>query len=497
MNGQSIEADYLIVGAGATGMAFADTLISESQATMALVDRQHKPGGHWNDAYPFVRLHQPSAFYGVSSRPLGSSAEDKVGLNKGFEELASGQEVLSYFDQVMQQRFLPSGRVQYFPMSDVEDDRSVTSLLSGEQRPAKANKLVDARYLQPSVPSARPPRYAVAPGIICVPPNELPRIAHSHAAYVVIGAGKTGMDACLWLLENGADPDQIRWIVPRDFWLLNRGNIQPGSKFFPRTARSLADQVEALAEAQSIDEVFARLEACEEFRRIDGAVMPTGYHCAVISDAELERLRTIRNVVRLGHVTRIETQRIILERGAVATNRDCLHIDCSASALPTKPPKPVFSRDRITLQFVRQCQPVFSAAFIAHVELAYRDEPEKNRICSPIPAPDVPADWLRMMSTELANRRNWSENPELGDWIAGTRLDFFTKQTRSLTGTETDVIEHLQRFKKYAAPAAANVDILLANGLPATNAIRFAKSADSVADGADHAASSQLLRPAR
>ena len=40
-----IEADYLIIGAGAVGMAFADTLLSETQATIALVDRRHRPGG--------------------------------------------------------------------------------------------------------------------------------------------------------------------------------------------------------------------------------------------------------------------------------------------------------------------------------------------------------------------------------------------------------------------------------------------------------------------
>ena len=32
--------------------------------------RRAKPGGHWMDAYEFVRLHQPAAYYGVNSRPL-------------------------------------------------------------------------------------------------------------------------------------------------------------------------------------------------------------------------------------------------------------------------------------------------------------------------------------------------------------------------------------------------------------------------------------------
>jgi len=58
--GRNIEADYLVVGAGAMGLAFADTLVSESDATVVVVDRNDQPGGHWTTAYPFVRLHQLS-----------------------------------------------------------------------------------------------------------------------------------------------------------------------------------------------------------------------------------------------------------------------------------------------------------------------------------------------------------------------------------------------------------------------------------------------------
>ena len=65
-----ISADYLVVGAGAMGMAFTDTLVSETEASVVVVDREQAPGGHWTNAYPFVRLHQPSAFYGVNSRIL-------------------------------------------------------------------------------------------------------------------------------------------------------------------------------------------------------------------------------------------------------------------------------------------------------------------------------------------------------------------------------------------------------------------------------------------
>ncbi len=48
------KTDYLVIGAGAMGMAFTDVLMTESDATVTIVDRYHQPGGHWNVAYPFV-----------------------------------------------------------------------------------------------------------------------------------------------------------------------------------------------------------------------------------------------------------------------------------------------------------------------------------------------------------------------------------------------------------------------------------------------------------
>jgi cation diffusion facilitator CzcD-associated flavoprotein CzcO len=58
---QEFDTDYLVIGAGAAAMAFTDALLEHSDATVAIVDRRHAPGGHWIDAYPYVRLHQPSA----------------------------------------------------------------------------------------------------------------------------------------------------------------------------------------------------------------------------------------------------------------------------------------------------------------------------------------------------------------------------------------------------------------------------------------------------
>ena len=458
MAGSTIETDYLIIGAGLAGMAFADSLLTSSDASMVIVDRRDRPGGHWNDAYPFVRLHQPAATYGVNSMPLGSGMKEEIGLNRGLYDLASGQEVLSYFDRVMRHRLLPSGRVRYLPMSEVSgDDGSVVSRLSGATTTISARRIVDSAYSCISVPSTHTPQFEVGAGVRLAPPNDLPRLAPAHRGFAVLGAGKTGMDACIWLLENGVDPDSIRWVMPRDSWLLDRANYQPGEEFVERTAANLADQVQALAEGESADDVFRRLETFGYWRRIDPTVIPTAFHCATVSDGELEAMRRIRHVIRLGRVRRLERQEIVLERGTVPTNPEWMYVDCTAIGIPTLPPRPVFEGNRITLQFVRMCQPAFSAALVAFVETAFEDEAEKNQMCRPIPPSQTPTEWLELMAVELANRYSWSKSPEISEWLDRSRLDGLSSRLKALKGTESATFGHLQRYVKNVVPAVANL----------------------------------------
>jgi len=349
-----VETDYLIVGAGALGMTFADQLLTDTDASIVIVDRHHMPGGHWNNAYPFVRLHQPSAFYGAGSRQLGSNRIEAAGFNRGYFELASGAEVLSYFDALMRERFLPSGRVQYFPMSEYDDAGQIRSLLSGETREVTVGKkIVDASYFQTSVPATHARRYQVADNVRVVAPNALPTIAPSHRRFTIVGAGKTAMDVGVWLLHSGAPPQAIRWIVPRDSWLINRETTQPGDEFYHRFMAGRVAQMEAAAEASGVADLFLRLERGGQMLRIDPRVMPTMYHSATISAGEVEALRCIKNVVRFGRVKRIERGAVILEGGEVETTAEELYVDCTASALGRRPTRPVFEDGRITIQTVR------------------------------------------------------------------------------------------------------------------------------------------------
>ena len=85
--------DYLVVGAGAMGMSFADALIDHADVHVTLVDRRHAAGGHWQDAYPFVQLHQASLFYGVASTVLGRGTVQQAGPETGLHERARRAEI--------------------------------------------------------------------------------------------------------------------------------------------------------------------------------------------------------------------------------------------------------------------------------------------------------------------------------------------------------------------------------------------------------------------
>ncbi|MCH1434386.1 MAG: NAD(P)/FAD-dependent oxidoreductase [Acidimicrobiales bacterium] len=413
----AVAADYVVVGAGAMGMAFVDEILTHTDATVALVERRNKPGGHWNDAYPHVRLHQPSFFYGLNSAPLGSDHIDEVGPNRGLSELASGAEVLAYYDHAMQRRFLPSGRVQFFANTEYRDGMA-TVVPSGETFELTARvAVVDASYMNVTVPATTPPKYEVAEGATVIAPNALASCTNPDG-YVVVGAGKTAFDAIMWLLDQQVSPDSVRWVVPRDSWLINRAVTQPGDGF------KIGDQLRIIADADSVESMWLGLEAAGQMLRIDADRMPDMYRCATVTEIELEQLRRVTNVIRQGRVRRITETSIELDGGSVETTPGTVHIDCTADGLEQRPIVPVFNGGRITLQTVRACQQVFSAALIGY--LASRsdlDEAARNELAGVIPHPDTPMDFVSSSLAHIHNVGRWSREAGVARWMAEARLN--------------------------------------------------------------------------
>jgi hypothetical protein len=460
----TIDTDYLIVGAGAAGLAFADALITESDADVVIVDRRDRPGGHWNDAYPFVRLHQPSAYYGVNSLPLGDSI-DQDGPNAGWYGRATGAEICDYFQRVLEQ-LLASGRARFFGECDYAGDWSgehhFVSRLTGQRSTMRVRRrIVDARYLSPSVPSTHTPSFAVDPNVRLIPINDLVALTEPGSGYTVIGAGKTAMDACGWLLDGGVEPETIRWIRPRDTWLLDRAFQQP-RELVGSLMEGLSLQVQAAACAENVADLFRRLEACGQLVRLEEAVEPTMYRGATISQAELERLRLIENVVRLGRVAHIGEARIALEAGSIATDAKQIYVDCTADGAHRVPGRAVFEGNRITLQAVRTGLPSFNAALIAFVESARDDDAEKNRLCPPNPYPNTAVDWIETNAITHRVQMTWSGEPDVLAWLERSRLDVARGINAHLT--EPQMQSAVARYVENLEPAVEKLESFLAEG---------------------------------
>ena len=261
----------------------------------------------------------------------------------------------------------------------------------------------------------RVPPFPVAAGISIVPPNDLPKISQPRAEYVVIGAGKTGMDAVLFLLNQGMDPDHITWIVSNDAWLPARVSIYPD-----RLVDVLEKQLACFAAANTLEELYSSMEAKDMLLRLDPNIWPTKFRCPTVNQEELRQLRQIENMVRLGRVERIESDTIVLAQGRLPTDSLRLHVDCTANGLSRRPALPVFAGNTIRLQSLSMCQQVFSAAVIAYVEARYNNEAQKNELCQPVPHPEEVLEYLMAMEVTLANSNKWGRT--FGRWLMSSRL---------------------------------------------------------------------------
>lgn len=404
---EHLETDYLILGAGAMSMGYADVILSEDPtAQIVMVDRHANPGGHWNDAYPFVRLHQPAVYYGLNSTNLG----------RGGEDLSAGPDLVAYFRDAMD-RFVRTGRVRFLPMSDYVGDGRIVSTVDRDRTTTVTarRRIVDGTYNQVKVPSTSPPRYDVDPEVTLIPPNGLARVDRPWDSYVIIGAGKTGIDAILFLLDNGVAPHRVRWVMPNDAWLLDRGAMRPDI-----VLDTVVEMSRSIAAGSVVQDAFDHLEREGIVFRFDESRTPTKWRCATVNRDELARLRRVEDVVRLGRVRSIVPGELRLDEGTVECTDDTLFVDCTANGLATVEATPIYAPGRVTLQPVFMCQQTFSAALIAHLELLDLDDARRNQVCRPVPHPEQAIDLARAIVVTAQNMLDC--NRHMAVWLRRSRL---------------------------------------------------------------------------
>jgi hypothetical protein len=278
------------------------------------------------------------------------------------------------------------------------------------------------------------------------------RITRAPARYVVVGAGKTATDTCVWLLGNGVSPDAITWVRPRDPWLLNRAVVQPDPAVFLGMA---ADTMAAAAGATSADDVFLRMEDAGIMLRIDPTVLPTMAKTPTLATWELDLLRTIDDVIRRGHLRAVAPGRLAFADGEVRIPADALVVHCAAEGLKYPGLRPIWTPEAITPQPVRVGFPCFGAALAGHVEATRDDDAEKNRVCRPSPYSNTPADWATMQTIGGDASLAMSKETDLRVWSNSTTLN--PARIPRERADDPAVLAASARLKEYIGPGRARL----------------------------------------
>jgi len=319
-----LECDYLVVGAGAAPLAFIDTLLTElPESKIILIDKKEIPGGHWVDAYGFVHLHQPSLVYGLASKQLEGNWL-KLMLSKfmfPWKHRANKDEILTYFGKFVSEKVI-SQQVDFYPssiydfekgengshFSDVDGHSfhyfsSVDGTLSYK---VKVNeKLIDGTQGACIIPHDSPLQFPVDEDARVMTPNQIYDAFEGESEesklllqnkFVVIGAGKTGMDCIIYLQRTKkVDPADIAWVISNDVWMTNLGGA--GTFWdFPKYLANCDNDMQKAALAAEEKGLFVRL---------DKKFMPTKFRFPLILPDELKLLRNVETVIRRGRATAI------------------------------------------------------------------------------------------------------------------------------------------------------------------------------------------------
>jgi len=164
-------------------------------------------------------------------------------------------------------------------------------------------KLVNGVLGECLIPSKCPPKFNYDNNIHMITPNELyalhqtkERNSTKNKNYIVIGCGKTGMDAVVYLRTvMKVSVKNIYWIISNDVWMTARESGGGPSSW-----------AKALLENNG-DEKLARSSLEKEgiFVRLDKNIEPTRFRFPVIGKDELVTLRQIENTIRKGRISSI------------------------------------------------------------------------------------------------------------------------------------------------------------------------------------------------
>jgi hypothetical protein len=181
---------------------------------------------------------------------------------------------------------------------------------------------------------------------------------------------------------------------------------------------------------------------------------------AIVSEAEVQLLRQIEDVVRMGHVRSIERSEIVLDHGRIPTGDNTVHIHCAARGLIRRPLRPIYEPGRVTMQAIFWGFSCYQFATLGMIEAVVDSDDEKNRLCPPIPYWEENEDYLSSFLATMIGNRVRAAHPVIASWTQTSRLN----PVAGVAAHRSDprVVEAGERIKRSAAAAVANLQKLLA-----------------------------------
>ena len=219
--------DLCIVGAGYTGLnaAFVASQYLPTSARVLVLDKHQRPGGMWNDAYSYVRLHQPYRMFTAGNIPWTLKRERSY--------LATRDEVAAHlrhcFD-VISQRFNVDARWGWEYIDRREDGDTVVVTArdaDGEVHTFKAARFIEARGFNVEIKGPLPLSSQQIRSIAPCQLEDSGLLGNAHAEPVwVVGSGKTAMDTIVALVRaNPARP--IGMVTGTGTFFFDRNLITP------------------------------------------------------------------------------------------------------------------------------------------------------------------------------------------------------------------------------------------------------------------------------
>lgn len=269
--------DFAVVGAGIAGLNVLHAALDylPQGARVLLVDQKDRPGGMWNTAYDYVRLHQPHPMFTVGNTPWGwdrppsylaSRDEVQAHLSRALDQIAARCRLTCQYGttaSAVTEIAAPQGALAEVRLHPNGQPDRTTLLRAGRAILAEGLNYLPAKPLALS-----------SSHVVSIIPQDLRAALRDHPAapVVVVGGGKTGMDTVLAVL-NEAPGRPVTLIDGPGTNFLNRTRLLPnglgrwtGGALISRVFRDMALTFDGTNESALMDRFRARFSTAPQAR---------------------------------------------------------------------------------------------------------------------------------------------------------------------------------------------------------------------------------------